>query len=174
MFGTSSVNGLEHLCTMSKTWRMSLNPSSKGYESFGKNLPALRELNKLPFDINIRRLDDGDGLKKTLAAHTGKWRKACYVMCNATKVTRAIRLRGKAIQETPDSPVKKHLRSAFTCTCAMSVDQKHLGLPTCFFCDETTEEMHRAATMHCYRLTLPITRGPRGALGLSPSADRST
>ena len=67
-------------------------------------------------------------------------------MCNATKVKRAIRLRDKAIQETPDSPVKKHLRSASTSARAISVYQKHL--PTCFFCDETTEEMHRAATMH--------------------------
>ena len=113
-----------------------INPSSKGYASLAKNLSALHELNKLPFNINIRRLDDGDGLEKTLAAHTAKWHKACYVMCNPTKVKRAIRLRDKAIQETPDSPVKKHLRSASTSACAMSVDQKHL--PTYFFCDDTT------------------------------------
>ena len=123
-----------------------INPSSKGCESLAKNLSALHELNKLLSNINIRRLDDGDGLGKTLAADTAKWHTACYVMCKATKEKRAIRLRDKAIQETPDSPVKKHLRSASTSARAMSVDQKHL--PTSFFCDETTGEMHRAGTMH--------------------------
>ena len=59
---------------------------------------------------------------------------------------RAIRLRDKAIQETPDSPVQELLRSASTSARAMNVDQKHL--PTCFFCDETIGEMRTAATMH--------------------------
>jgi len=122
-----------------------INPSIKGYATLATNLSALNELNHVPLSIDISRLDDGDGMEKTLAEHEGKWHKACYVLCNATKVERARKLQEKACSNTVPSPLKKHLRSSTTPACPMETEESHR--PACFFCDETTGDFHKAETI---------------------------
>jgi len=100
-----------------------INPSIKGYATLATNLSALNELNHVPLSINISRLDDGDGMEKTLAEHEAKWHKACYVLCNATKVERARKLQEKACSNTVPSPLKKHLRSSTTPACPMETEE---------------------------------------------------
>jgi len=41
-----------------------INPSATGYSSLATNLSAFYELNKVPLNINVSRLDDGDGMEK--------------------------------------------------------------------------------------------------------------
>ena len=62
----------------------------------------------MPLHINISRLDDGDGIHETLVNHNAKWHKACYVMCNATKVERAKKQQDPGAEELV-SPIKQHL-----------------------------------------------------------------
>ena len=65
-----------------------INPTATGYASLATTLSALHELNNVPLNINVSRLDDGDGMEKMLTKHEAKWHKKCYVQCNATKVER--------------------------------------------------------------------------------------
>ena len=124
-----------------------INPSPRGYTSLATNLASLHELNSLPLNINISRLDDGEGIEEALLAHTAKWHKACYVLCNATKVERAKNRQEKASHEIPHTVLSsRHLRrasEASECSTATKVAKQ----PACFFCDETTGEFHKAATI---------------------------
>ena len=45
-----------------------INPSATGYASLATHLSSLCELNDLPVNINVSRLDDGDGIHETLLA----------------------------------------------------------------------------------------------------------
>ena len=100
-----------------------ISPSAMGYSSLTTNLCSLHELNKVPLNMNISRLDDGDGMEETLVSHKAKWHKACYVMCNATKVERARRMQERDCQEMDHSPLKQHLRSASTPVCPMETEE---------------------------------------------------
>ena len=122
-----------------------INPSATGYLSLATNLSAFHELNKVPLNINVSRLDDGDGMEKTMAKHKARWHKTCYVLCNAAKVERARKLQEKACMDTTESPHKKHLRSSTTSACPMDTEEPHQ--PACFFCDGTTGDFHKAETM---------------------------
>ena len=42
----------------------------------------------MPLDLNIRRLDDGDGIEATIMRHNACWHKACRVKFNQTKLER--------------------------------------------------------------------------------------
>ena len=101
-----------------------INPSLKGYLSLTTHLSALHALNKVPLNINISRLDDGNGMEKTFVAHKAMWHKACYVRCNAAKVERARIQHDKASHEQVDSPVKHHLRSAVPSVSPMETEQQ--------------------------------------------------
>ena len=115
-----------------------INPSAMGYASLTTNLSSLHELNNVPLNINVSRLDDGDGMEETLVTHKAKWHKACYVLCNATKVERARKLQEKACQKLAHSPLKQHLRSASAPACPMETEKRYQ--PACFFCDMTPQE----------------------------------
>ena len=49
-----------------------------------RNFPSLCELNQLPFPINIKRLDDGPGITKTLKNHNAihYLNKCCSLFTN--------------------------------------------------------------------------------------------
>ena len=122
-----------------------IRPTEAGYTSLAKNLYSLHELNSLPLNIDISRLNDGNGLEETLITHSVKWHKACYVLCNADKIERARKRKEKVSQELPHSPVKQHLRSTSTPSRSMKTDSDNE--PACFFCDDTTGNLTKVETM---------------------------
>ena len=122
-----------------------INPSAAGYASLTTHLSSLCELNELPLNIHVSRLDDGDGIQGTLLASKAKWHEACYALCNAGQVESPRKQQCKARQELPQSPVKPHLRSATTPPTPKEI--KHTHQPACFFCDETTGDFHKAETI---------------------------
>ena len=118
-----------------------INPTAKGYTKLATNLKALDELNKLPLNINISRLDEGDGIEETLAKRQSKWHKVCYVLCNDDKVKRA--KESQICMDTIESPVKHQLRSSGSSSCNIEETQQ----PSCLFCGDTTGDMHKAETL---------------------------
>ena len=40
-------------------------------------------------NINLSRLDEGNGIEKTFQENNGKWHKSCYTLFNTTKLKRA-------------------------------------------------------------------------------------
>ena len=119
-----------------------IHPSPQGYLTLTKNLSSLHALNKVPLNINISRLDDGDGMEQTLILHKAMWHKACYVWCNATKVERARIQQDQSSHEQANSPLKHHLRSSFPPVTVMEKEKS-----VCFFCDDPNGELHKVATM---------------------------
>ena len=109
------------------------------------HLSSLCELNDLPLNIHVSRLDDGGGIQETRLARKAKWHEACYVLCNAEQLESARKRQRKARQEVPQSPLKPHLRSASTPPTPKEI--KHTHQPACFFCDETTGDFHKAETI---------------------------
>ena len=122
-----------------------IHPSEKGYLTLTANISALHELNQLPLNINISRLDDGSGIEATLVTKKAKWHKVCYVLCNETKVERARKHREQTCHKMPLSPIKEHLRSASVPLYPVETEGK--CPPACLFCDDITGDLHKAATM---------------------------
>lgn len=122
-----------------------VSPSATGYASLAEHLSSLHELNSVPLNINVSRLDDGDGMEETLVTHRAKWHKTCYVLCNATKVERARKRRENISHELPKSRLKQHLRSASCPSCPMETETGNVQ--ACFFCEDTTGYLHTAETI---------------------------
>ena len=107
------------------------------------------DLGALPCGINISRLDDSCSIAETLAMHSAKWHKNCYLQCSSSRVSRAeLRARKRSadrkLDEETYSLVKKRLRTSFA---SPSVEQSNVN--TCFFCDKVISNdqmVHRAAT----------------------------
>ena len=63
--------------------------SSSGYQTLVKNLSAFSKLGKLPKDVDLKRLDEGQGIAATLTAHQSKWHKSYVLRYSNTKLERA-------------------------------------------------------------------------------------
>ena len=145
MPSTSSANRLGHCALCQEPGGILINPSATGYTSQAMHLSSLCELNDLPLNIHVSRLDDGGGIQDTLLARKAKWNLACYALCNSAQLERSRKRQCKARQEVPQSPVKQHLRSASTPP--KPKELKHMHQPACFFCDRTTGDFQKAETI---------------------------
>ncbi len=63
-------------------------PTVDGYVSLTSNLIEFAELGEIPMNIDIARLNDGDGIETTMRRHTARWHKACRLKVNQTKLKR--------------------------------------------------------------------------------------
>lgn len=63
-------------------------PIGSGYVSLATYLTTFSELGQVPMNIDIARLDDGDGIEATLMRHSAQWHKACRLRVNQTKLER--------------------------------------------------------------------------------------
>ena len=50
-------------------------PVGSGYTSLAEDLLRFQTLQHMPMDLNLERLDDGDGIESTLKAHRAEWHK---------------------------------------------------------------------------------------------------
>lgn len=116
---------------------------SRAYDTIAEHIQELHSLGALPMDINLSRLDDGQGIAATLSQHNAKWHKTCHMKFSKEKVERA-RKKIATVRETETSTLKGRLRGAFPGSSIQT--DKNLS---CFFCDDKVEEgYHRAATTH--------------------------
>ena len=56
-----------------------------GYKTLSSNIPEFFQINEMPMPIDVRRIDDGDGIDNTLINHHDKYHEACRLMFNNTK-----------------------------------------------------------------------------------------
>ena len=59
------------------------------YSTFSENLQKFPELQELPMDKNINRLNEGGGIVSTLEHNKAKWHKSCHIKFNSPKLKRA-------------------------------------------------------------------------------------
>ena len=56
-----------------------------GYQTLAEQLTNFSGVGHIPIDVNIKKLDDGDGIEATLMKHVG-WRRTCHLKFNQTKL----------------------------------------------------------------------------------------
>lgn len=64
------------LCPLRNTKKQSVG---SGYVSLAEDLVRFRALQHIPMDLNLERLDDGDGIESTLRRHNAGWHKTCRI-----------------------------------------------------------------------------------------------
>ena len=67
----------------------------------------------MPIDVDIKQLDDGDGIEATLMRHHAGWHKTCHLKFNLTKLER--------LQKTKE---KIGTSAVHTCSNHSSIDLK--------------------------------------------------
>ena len=129
------------LCQKGKKFRLSsphTNPTKMvddGYCLLARNIPQFHSANQLPIKLGPARLDDGDGMEKTLRKHRAKYHESCRLLFNNTKLRRA-KKRLTPAAATDESGSSKVPRRA--------EDSKGTE---CFLCEEEGDGLREAMTM---------------------------
>uniref|UniRef100_UPI00358E7494 uncharacterized protein n=1 Tax=Myxine glutinosa TaxID=7769 RepID=UPI00358E7494 len=113
-----------------------------GYDTLGENLSKFLEVGNQPLPIDIRRLDEGDGIGSTLERNHAQWHKSCRLKCCASRLAR-VQLASQPTTCTSDNT----LGGPYMLGQAERTDP--LEDFKCFFCDEAGTEaipLHEAMT----------------------------
>ena len=62
--------------------RSTMKPSGSGYASLTEDHLQFKGLRHMPMELNVNRLDDGDGVEATLRTHSAQWHKKCRLKFN--------------------------------------------------------------------------------------------
>jgi len=57
-----------------------------GYKSLAKHLMQFQSFGHMPMSIDVKRLDDRDGIEATITRHQASWNKTCHLKFNQTKL----------------------------------------------------------------------------------------
>ena len=99
------------------------------------NLWEFKNIDSLPMNISLDRLDEGQEVAKTLLLHKQVYHKAWYLKFAYDKLKRAQK---KVLDGAVQSSSKKTRKSFITST----------QEPKCFFCGELGGQMHRASAKY--------------------------
>ena len=112
-----------------------LKSSDEGYRMLGKNIPLFHEANALPIPLDIRRLDNGNGIENTLKTKSAKYHNLCRIKFNNTKLERVQKRKTSSLPSgsSPTCSSPKFLRST-----SRSKDQQEpsVKLHICFICEK--------------------------------------
>lgn len=111
-----------------------------GYKSLTANLVQFNELGEFAQCVDLRRLDEGQGILATLTVHRAKLHKSCKDKYNNTKLQRALKRRHSKDGPVPSTSaeVSKRTRSNIACVDIENDD-------TCFFCHQELDSEYRQA-----------------------------
>ncbi|KAL9954824.1 hypothetical protein ACROYT_G042404 [Oculina patagonica] len=110
-----------------------------GYRTLAGNIIKFSDLDCMPVEIDLSRLDEGDGLESTFIKCKARWHKSCYDKFNCSKLKRAEKRR--ALED--EQPVGRKFTRANSTASLDSAD-------TCFICDDQTSRknpLHNASTL---------------------------
>ena len=60
-----------------------------GSKTLAGNITKFRDLDCMPIQVDLSRLDEGEGLENTFVRWKARWHKSCYDLFNSTKLKRA-------------------------------------------------------------------------------------
>ena len=112
-----------------------------GYISLSNNLIEFSELGELGQHVDLRRLDEGEGIIAALTNHQAKWHKSCRIKYNNTKLQRVLKRKHSLEEPGPSTRTPpKRTRS--------NVPHVDSAPDMCFFCHlDLGSEYHQAATL---------------------------
>ena len=96
-----------------------------GYTTLAENIQQFNQLGCMPVQINLSRLDEGEGIESTFLHYRARWHKSCYLLFNSTKLNRA----KKRHPPTPDGS----MNSKYTRSNASTSSQVNDSEKSCFF-----------------------------------------
>ena len=96
------------------------------------------DLDMMPMNLRIERLDSGQGIENTLSANGASWHRTCFSNFNDLKLQRAQK-RKSDINAESVSPVKTRASTS-------GITKPELTASLCFFYDHPGGILHRAAT----------------------------
>lgn len=110
-------------------------PATSTYKQLAERLLQLKELNALPFGLNLKRLNEAGDIAHTLLEQKAAWHKECYDMCNEQKIQRARRKLSSENENT--TSCRRSLRT--------SLDSKvpNTYSDCCFYCSENGGKLHQ-------------------------------
>lgn len=109
-----------------------------GYKLLAETLSDFSDLECLPEDLQLGRLDNGNGIEDTLKQNHAVWHKSCRNRFDKQKLQRAQKRKANKLREPDTSPMKT--RHSGTVSMARSAN--------CFFCygNDKNEKLHQAQT----------------------------
>ena len=121
--------------------RSTMKPSGSGYASLTEDLLQLKGLRHMPMELNVNRLDDGDGVEATLRTQCSVAKKCCLKF-NKKMFDQPSRAESASGQQSRTGTPTVHTRSAAAHRLPQSTE------PICFFCNKPagTADLHEAAT----------------------------
>ena len=111
----------------------------KGYQSLAENLVKFKELGKLSTNVQLDRMDEGQGIEAALVTNKAKWHKTCVLRYNNQMLQRAIKSVEHEISVEDAAPrTSSRLRSS-----------PNPDKMSCFFCDKEagSEGLHEVTTV---------------------------
>jgi len=100
-------------------------PIGSGYKSLAEHLIKFHELGQMLLELDINRLDEGNGIEATLIAHCAKWHKSCRLKLNQTKLDR---LQNKQEAKKPSTSSAVQIRG--------KQSTRIITDCVCFFCEK--------------------------------------
>ena len=116
--------------------------AGKGYSTLSLNIARFSELNELPMPIDLRCLDEGNGVEATLRKNKAKWHKFCH---SKFKLKQA----EKRKSSTEGSDLDTTLRS----TLAKEAFLWQTKTDICLFCETMS---HQNCSMKCQPFTWTV------------------
>ena len=113
-----------------------------GYKTIDEALHALNDLGCLPKDVNLTRMDDGDGLEQTFVSRGAKLDTACSLKFNKNEIQRATKQKMHENDEISPGTKKQFTRQ--------KLFRKEDATAHCLFCDEPatySKPLHKAETL---------------------------
>ena len=83
--------------------------AGKGYSTLSSHFS---ELNELPMPIDLRHLDEGNGVEATLRKNKAKWHKFCHSKFNITKLKQAEKEKFSTEGSDLDTTPRKYSRKS--------------------------------------------------------------
>ena len=122
-----------------------------GYKTIGEALQAFNDLGCLPKDVNLTRMDDGDGLEQTFVSRRAKFHTACSLKFNKNEIQHATKRKMHANDETSPGTKKEFIRQ--------KLFRKEDATAHCLFCDEPatySKRLHKAATLDLEHVSVQL------------------
>ncbi len=116
------------------------NLTRSGYETLSKNIPEFSKINDMPIPLDIRRLDEGDGIEETLLKNQAKYHESCRLRFNSSKLKRAQHRQSSTDHMAKDD--KTSTKFTRKRSAAEIEEDKASSLGECFICEKQVPLMN--------------------------------
>jgi hypothetical protein len=125
---------------------MKIDLAKSGYRTLSKNISEFAKINEMPIPLDIRRIDEGDGIEAAFIKNEAQYHESCRLMFNNTKLQRVQKRHQPPDTSLSDIPLSfKFTRKSSTAP----TEERSLHLEGCFICEKqaSRSELREAMTM---------------------------